>query len=74
MIFILIGIALIVINVFTLSREKDMNDDSRQLFRRMHSRFPFIFREPGYCEDVGRVMNYLGLGIGVALIVWGVVS
>jgi hypothetical protein len=74
MIFVVIGVALIAINVFALSRDKNMHENARQLGQRMHSRLPFIFREPEYYEDVGRAMNLVGLAAGIALILWGIVS
>jgi hypothetical protein len=60
------------VNVFALTRDRKMNDGSRQLSERMHSRLPWLFREPEYYEDVGRFMNVLGLAVGIALILWGI--
>jgi hypothetical protein len=74
MIFVLAGILLIAVNVFALTRDRKMNDKARSLGDRMHSRFPSIFREPGYYEDMGPALNVLGLAAGIALILWGIVA
>ena len=74
MIFVLIGFLLIAVNAFALSQDRNMNDKAKQASERLHSRLPWIFREPAYYEDVGRAMNVFGLAAGIALILWGIIS
>jgi hypothetical protein len=70
---IVLGALLVALNVFALSKRKQMSNPSANAFEQLRSKTSFPYREREYYEDVGRVMNWIGLIAGVALTIAGVV-